>query len=253
SGSSLCFLCHMNPEIKSALDYCTRRRLRQIILAAPFSLSIGELEELRKEPWIQGVIVKEPSTELWSKFTSGWLGAYLPHAKVWILPRQRGKRKPGQIVFAGSRMLITPRMLQTALLNGKYSLIYRHASGYCCSSVSRFFLWWLSDYMIATLRHASPSHPLMGVVKLCGRIPAARYVWHRVFRRGDAPPGSISMSGSSKGWKLGSASPASLEPAVESETNGESSEYVFRELLRRATDSARMDGQRRAIPARVVL
>src|SRR5262249_21100839 len=233
----------MNPEIKSALDYCASRQLSQVILAMPFSLSMGELEELRKDPRVQGVIVREPSAELWKKFTSGWLGAYLPHAKVWILPRQRGKRKPGKIVFAGSRMLITPRMLQAAVLNGKYSLIDRHTSGYCSSSLSRFFLWWLSDSMIAMLRHARPSHPLMGVIKLCGRVPAARYVWHRVIRRGEAQQFSISISGSSNGRKLGSTSPGAPQPVVEGERNGESSEYVFRELIRRATDSVQADGQ----------
>src|SRR5262249_41511887 len=73
------------------------------------------------------------------------------------------------------------------------------------------------------------------------------------FRRHDAQPGSIPISSSSKGMKLGSTSPGSPEPVVESETKGESLEYVFRELLRRATDSVRMDGVQRAIPGSVVL
>ena len=244
----------MNPEIKTALDYCRSRQIRQILLAIPFSLSMQELEELRKDPRIQGVIVRYPSAELWKTFTAGWLGAYLPDARVWILPRERGKRKSGKLVFAGSRMLITPRMLQAALLNGKCSLIYRNASAYCSSSLYRFSLWWLSDYIVAMLRHAHPSHPLMGLIKMCCRIPAARYVWHRVFRWGPDHQRPIPMSkGSFKEPAVSNGLSGSSPMAIEDETQRESSEQLFRELIRRATDSARACGQNRFVPGRVVL
>ena len=103
-------------RISAALDWCAIRGIKELTVAAPFPLSMGELDSLLAQPSVVSAVVLRGDQ---SRTASDSIGEFLPADYSWRLPSRLGRH----IVYIGGRDSITARMIQAALVRGTKSVV----------------------------------------------------------------------------------------------------------------------------------
>ena len=103
-------------RISAALDWCAIRGIKELTVAAPFPLSMGELDSLLAQPSVVSAVVLRGDQ---SRTASDSIGEFLPADYSWRLPSRLGRH----IVYIGGRDSITARMIRAALVRGTKSVV----------------------------------------------------------------------------------------------------------------------------------
>lgn len=218
-------MTRMNKKIADALEFIKDSGLKKVILAIPFPISAGEVLALRALPICKGMILLRPSPEITATSTDEWLGCFENHG--WSLPRTRSP-----IVFVGSHLMLTRRMVTTAVKTNRFSIICKINGTYRKLPLYRLLLWRTGDKLLRSVHQQSPHHPLRRLAEIAKDVPLIRKVWRGMFRRGELSPSSTGFA-------------ARRNPDL-------SEEALYKELLLRASACAK-SAAFHPVPRRVLL
>ena len=215
----------MNKKITEAIDFIESIGLKGVVLAIPFSVEVKDILALRALPQCKGLVLHNPSPEITVNSTSEWLGCFENHG--WRLPTAQAP-----IVFVGSQLMLTRRMVTQVIQTKRYSIICKVNGAYQQLPVYRFLMWKIGEKLVRNINLRQENHPLRKIVGITKRVSVLRTLWRQIFRRENL---SSSMPGNARGSNSGLAQ-----------------EALYKELLQRAGEFAQSSGYR-AIPRRVLL
>jgi len=170
----------MNKKITESIDFIERIGLKGVVLAIPFPVGVKDILALRALPQCKGLVLHNPSPEITVNATSEWLGCFENHG--WRLPTAQAP-----IVFVGSQLMLTRRMVTQVIQTKRYFIICKVNGAYQQLPVHRFLLWRAGEKLMHSINLRPESHPLRKIVRITRRIPVIRTLWRRTFRREDLP------------------------------------------------------------------
>lgn len=220
-----------NPRLWAAVQYVEARKYQKAVFVIPFSISAEDARALRHYSCCASMILQNPAPTVKAPSQSSWLGCYADDGMSWQLPGNLGT-----FVFLGPSVMLTRKMLNQVAGAGAHAITCENKPGHFVDiPLSRFYLWHLAENIIERISNLPASSPVPSLIQLTRRIPGARALWHRVFRRDSH--GTNIPSWDVQPYPI-SAAPLDL--------------VFFRELLKRSLSLA-ATSQFRAEPNRFIL
>jgi len=167
----------MNKKVAEALEYCRQAGLRHVVLGVPFPLSADEARALQQDSSCHGMVLYCPSPELTATSSNQWLGCFMPGGD-WTLPSARGT-----LLFIGSHLMLTQRMVMRVLRTGRLRIICRVNGRYQPLSIYRFLLWPLGEKLYRRVSELPHDSLLRKALFALAASPLVDRLWQRIFRR----------------------------------------------------------------------
>ena len=240
----------MTTWLSGPVSYLEAHGIKNAIFILPFEADQEDVRMLLSHPRCAGVVVRTPSLLSIPIGENARVGRYTSDGLAWILPSSRGR-----LIFLGSHLLLSRRMLRQILSAGQLSIVCKSQGGMGNVPLYRFLLWRLGDRTVRRVVALSQNSILRSIIYSVRSLPLAKWLWHRFFKRpspiiartwnGDPPIRSNSESSESH------SNPRSGDIPGIADDEGQLDVSFFRELLRRARATATRADM--TIPKRVIL
>lgn len=218
-------------RLRAAVLHCEAIRRSPAVFVVPFAVCAEDALALRDHECCASMILRNPDPKVTAHSSYLWLGCFAGDNVSWQLPGTLGP-----FVFVGPPALLTREMLHQVAASGARSIVCETRPRHFADvPLFRFRLWQIGERFVQRISNLPAQSPVRGLMTVARRVPGARMVWHRVFRRG-GPAGKVPV------WEAaqGPASADHLDLAY------------FRELLARArAEARRRPGE--PVPGRILL
>ena len=168
-----------NSRLRAAVEYWQARKGGKSVFVIPFPISAEDVCALREEPCCASMILRNPDSTVKLHSHCSWLGGYADDGVSWKLPENLGT-----FIFVGPPVMLTKAMLSQVASTGARSIVCEDKHHHFIDiSLSRFHLWRLADNIIARISNLPAGSSVPHLIQATKKIPGARALWHRVFRR----------------------------------------------------------------------
>lgn len=168
-----------NPRLRAAVEYWQARKCQKSVFVVPFGISTEDMLALRNHPCCASMILRDPDPTIKTQSHCPWLGCYADDGVSWELPRNLGS-----FIFLGPSVMLTKQMLNQVAATGVRSIVCeKNHCHFVDIPLFRFYLWHLAENLIKRISNLSAGSPVHHLILAARKIPGARTMWHRVFRR----------------------------------------------------------------------
>jgi glycosyltransferase involved in cell wall biosynthesis len=168
-----------NPRLRAAVEYWQSRKCQKAVFVIPFSISAEDVLALRSHPCCASMILRSPAPMIKAQSHLSWLGCYADDGVSWQLPGNLGT-----FIFLGPSVMLTKQMLNQVAATGVRSIVCEKKQHHFVDiPLFRFYLWHLAENLIQKISNLSAGSPVHHLIQASKRVPGARVLWHRVFRR----------------------------------------------------------------------
>lgn len=168
-----------NSRLRAAVEYWENKRDQKLVFVIPFPISAEDVRALRNHPCCASMILQNPAPSGEAHAHCSWLGSYADDGVSWKLPENLGT-----FIVLGPSVLLTRQMLKQVAGTGARSIVCeKNPQHFVDIPLFRFYLWHLAESAIEKLSDLPAGSPVPYLIRAVKRVPGARALWHRVFRR----------------------------------------------------------------------
>jgi glycosyltransferase involved in cell wall biosynthesis len=169
----------INPRLRAAVEYWQTKKHQKSVLVVPFAISAEDALALRNHPCCASMILRNPEPKVTAQSHFSWLGCYADDGVSWQLPGTLGT-----FVFLGPPTMLTKKMLHQVASTGARSIVCEKKQHHFVDiPLFRFHLWHFAENVIERISNLPASSPTHHLIRATKKLPGARALWHRVFRR----------------------------------------------------------------------
>ncbi|NOU09707.1 MAG: glycosyltransferase [Nitrospira sp.] len=168
-----------NSRLLSAVEYSQAKKNQKSVFVIPFPISAEDALALRNHPCCASMILQNPDPLVAAQSHCSWLGCYTDDRMSWRLPENLG-----MFIFLGPSVMLTRQMLNQVVGTGVRSIVCENNPHHFVDiPLFRFYLWHLAENLIEKMSDLPAGSPVRHFIQAAPKIPGARALWHRVFRR----------------------------------------------------------------------